>query len=272
MTTFDSWDSYFADNPRDSKIAEDQRVLRNLLGATDPAKLAEQERVITMRRVFELERNPIDGAFDFDHHRALHRHIFKDVYEWAGEPRTVDMGKTHRLWPAATLAPSAPGIYSAIAKDNYLRDMEPDQFTNRLAEHWGEVNVLHAFREGNTRSQRAFFSQLADQAGYVLDGPYLEAHYRDFNVAREAAMVTGRSDTFAVFLKGAVHRKPGGRPDGGGASGPAPESDPDLAKAERLLSAGQGFSNPRDLRRQPSPASTFGATRAPGRGSGARLR
>jgi len=109
---------------------------------------------------------------------------------------------------------SAPRIYGAIAKDNYLRGMEPDQFTGRLAEHWGEVNVLHAFREGNTRSQRAFFSQLADHAGYVLDGPYLEGHYRDFNIAREAAMVTGRSDQFADFLQGAVHRKPDGGPVG----------------------------------------------------------
>lgn len=122
-----------------------------------------------MLRVNELEQGfvAVHGQFDFDHHRAIHRHIFRDVYEWAGEPRTVDMGKTHRLWPAATLVQSAPGIYGAIAKDNYLRDMEPDQFVGRLAEHWGEVNVLHAFREGNTRSQRVFFSQLADQAGYM---------------------------------------------------------------------------------------------------------
>ena len=207
MTRFDSWDSYFADNPRDSKIAEGQRVLRNLLGATDPATLAEQERAITMRRVFELERNPSEGAFDFDHHRVIHRYIFRDVYEWAGEPRAVDMGKTHRLWPSATLVQSAPGIYGAIAEDNYLRGMEPDQFAGRLAEHWGEVNVLHAFREGNTRSQRAFFGQLADRAGYVLDGPYLEARYRDFNITREAAVVTGRADQFAAFLLGAMRRK-----------------------------------------------------------------
>lgn len=120
------------------------------------------------------------------------------------------MGKTHRLWPAASLVQSASRIYGAIAEDSCLRGMEPDQFTGRLAEHWGEINVLHAFREGNTRSQRAFFSQLADQTGYVLDGPYLEQHYQDLAIAREAAMVTGRSDTFAAFLYDAVHRKPGG--------------------------------------------------------------
>lgn len=141
MTQFDSWDSYFDDNPRDPKIAERRRVLRNLIGASNPGDLAEQEKRITMLRVNELEQGfvAVHGQFDFDHHRAIHRHIFRDVYEWAGEPRTVDMGKTHRLWPAATLVQSAPGIYGAIAKDNYLRDMEPDQFVGRLAEHWGEV-------------------------------------------------------------------------------------------------------------------------------------
>ena len=206
MTRFDSWDSYFNDNPRDPSIAEDQRVLRNLLGATTARDLAEQEKRITLHRVDELEAGDvrIDGNFDFDHHRAIHRHIFSDVYEWAGEPRTVDMSKTHRLWPAINIVDAAPSVYGAIARDGYLQNMEPDQFVSRLAEHWGEVNVLHAFREGNTRSQRAFFAQLADQAGYTLDGAYLEQHYREFNATRETAMTTGRSEQFAAFLADAV--------------------------------------------------------------------
>ena len=66
---------------------------------------------------------------------------------------------------------------------------------------------LHPFREGNGRSQRAFFHQLADQAGYVLDGAYLEKHYKDFNTAREDAMLTSKSDQLAEFLKPAVQPK-----------------------------------------------------------------
>jgi hypothetical protein len=101
----------------------------------------------------------------------------------------------------------AQGVYGAIARDGYLRDMESDQFAARLGEHWGEVNVLHAFREGNTRSQRAFFSQLADQAGYTLDGTYLEQRYREFNTTREIAMLSGDSTQFGSFLRGAVQRR-----------------------------------------------------------------
>lgn len=137
MTTFNSWDSYFDDDPRNPKIAEDQRVLRNLLGATTAHDLAEQEKRITLMRVNQLENKTvqIDGNFDFEHHRAIHRHIFGDVYEWAGEPRTVEMAKTHRLWPAESIVASAPDVYGAIARDDYLRDMEPDQFAARLAKH-----------------------------------------------------------------------------------------------------------------------------------------
>jgi cell filamentation protein len=209
MTAFDSWDSYFTDDPRDPRIAEDQRVLRNLLGATSAHDLAETEKRVTLARVNELEQGfvRIEGGFDFDHHRAIHRHIFGDVYEWAGEPRTVDMSKTHRLWPAESIVASAPSVYGAIARDGFLRDMEPAQFAAHLGEHWGEVNVLHAFREGNTRSQRAFFSQLADQAGYTLDGTYLEQRYREFNTNREIAMLSGDSTQLGAFLRGAVSQK-----------------------------------------------------------------
>jgi cell filamentation protein len=94
------------------------------------------------------------------------------VYWWAGDPRTVDMSKAHHLWPAESIVASSPSVYGAIARDGFLRDMRLDQFAARLGEHWGDVNVLHAFRERNTRSQRAFFSQLAEQAGHTLDGTY----------------------------------------------------------------------------------------------------
>ena len=67
--------------------------------------------------------------------------------------------------------------------------------------------VLHAFGEGNTRSQRAFFQDLCLGAGYVLDGAYLEANFGAFNTALESAMITGHSEGFAEFLADAAHRK-----------------------------------------------------------------
>lgn len=204
MTRFDTWDSYFLDDARDLRIPEKSRVLRNLLQIGDAATLAHEERAITLARVAELERSPIHGAFDFEHHCAIHAYIFGDVYEWAGHPRAVDMGKTHRLWPARDITAQAPLTYGAIADEDFLRGLGHDDFVHRLAEHWGEVNVLHAFREGNTRSQRVFFGQLCEQAGFTLSGDYLEAHFDEFTATREAAMVTANSEKFATFLQPAV--------------------------------------------------------------------
>lgn len=206
MTRFDTWDAYFTDNPRDRRIREDQRVLRNLIGASSATELAAQEKRITLLRVLQIERGEvtIGGTFDFAHHRANHAHIFGDVYEWAGQPRTVDMSKTHRLWSAAGIQAQTSITYGPVAAEHYLRGLDHATFATRLAEHWDEANVLHAFREGNTRSQRVFFALLCAQAGYVLDGAYLEAHYDDFIRTRESAMLIADSTGFGEFLAGAI--------------------------------------------------------------------
>ncbi|KZL29763.1 hypothetical protein A3852_29705 [Rhodococcus qingshengii] len=65
-------------------------VLRNRLGYTDPHTLAQAEALIAATRMAELAANPIDGHFDFAHLQAIHRHLLGDLYEWAGEIRTID--------------------------------------------------------------------------------------------------------------------------------------------------------------------------------------
>lgn len=75
----------------------------------------------------------------------------------------------HAYYPAGpALTAAAEAEYARIAGANYLRGMERGAFVTELAERWGELNVVHSFREGNTRTQFAFFSQLCTQAGYRL--------------------------------------------------------------------------------------------------------
>jgi cell filamentation protein len=76
-------------NPRDP-YKEPSGVLRNRLGISDPAELAEYERDLAFFRVVELELSPLEGRFDFEHLRAIHRYILQDIFDWAGELRTVD--------------------------------------------------------------------------------------------------------------------------------------------------------------------------------------
>ena len=68
-------------------------VLRNLLGITDLDELDQVEAALSASRLIDLERQRLPGMYDLDHLRAFHRYILGDVYEWAGELRTVSIAK-----------------------------------------------------------------------------------------------------------------------------------------------------------------------------------
>lgn len=143
-------------------------VLRNRLGITDPAELARAEAELTALRLVELRRTPVPGGYDLEHLRGFHRFIFGDVYDWAGEPRTVSIGKGHLFCLPQHIDSFAADIFGRLAGWRYLRGLERDEFLDRLAELLAHINALHPFREGNGRTQRAFLTQLAQDAGYQL--------------------------------------------------------------------------------------------------------
>ncbi|MEG9225471.1 Fic/DOC family protein [Aeromicrobium sp. Sec7.5] len=182
-------------------------------GETDPDVLRVLEEGAALVRLTELSRDPIEGAFDYDHMKAIHRHVFQDVYEWAGEERVAPVGQFmnkdgHAYYPAGpALSEAAHAEYAKIAAADFLHDLGPDEFVDELAERWGEVNVIHSFREGNTRTQFAFFSQLAEQAGYEFDtaqfaigSPLRE----EFVQARFHGQDTGNNDRLAAVLRQVV--------------------------------------------------------------------
>jgi cell filamentation protein len=68
-------------------------VLRNLLGITDPAELARAEAALSASRLIDLELRRLPGRYDLAHLQAFHRYILGDVYDWAGQLRTVSIAK-----------------------------------------------------------------------------------------------------------------------------------------------------------------------------------
>ncbi len=145
-------------------------VLINKPGITDPLALEAFEADATAIRMLELLQVPIAGSFNVEHLRAIHRHLFQDVYEWAGDFRLVDISR------GASRFANFPLIEGYLAKclaqlshEGFLCGAGPDQFINRLAFYMGEINAAHPFREGNGRVQRVFCAQLALNAGYFID-------------------------------------------------------------------------------------------------------
>jgi cell filamentation protein len=155
-----SWDPY---------LDLQSGVLRNRLGITDAAELARAEAELTSYRLIELRADPLPGGYDLPHLQAFHRHIFGDVYDWAGELRTVSLGKGGALFCFPQhLVPTAGEVFARLARDHHLRGRDHAGFVDGLTALLAEVNALHPFREGNGRTQRAFLAQLARDAGYRI--------------------------------------------------------------------------------------------------------
>jgi len=159
-------------------------ILRNLADIRDRDLLRDFEIEWTTQRLSE----GLPAAELTPHgYQAIHRHIFQDVYPWAGEIRTVTLHK-----PGATfclpqyIGPELAKRFDIIASENFLKGSIPSDFAKRAAEHVSELNVIHPFREGNGRTNRAFMKLLAQRAGHelalqtILPGEWLEASRTSF--------------------------------------------------------------------------------------------
>ena len=161
MSRYDGSDSY---------TYPDSEILRNKANLRDQVALDAFEADATAIRLLELFEHPIAGEFDLTHLQAIHKHLFQDVYDWAGQLRTVDISKGSSRFGNCELIESYLGQQLAkLSGENILIGLQPVSFIQRLAHYMGEINAAHPFREGNGRVQRAFCAQLAEQAGYFID-------------------------------------------------------------------------------------------------------
>ena len=145
-------------------------VLINKLDIRDGQKLAQVEADITKLRIAQWEMRPPVGTFNFEHYKAIHQHLFSDLYDWAGQIRTVNLAKkgTH-FCPAPEIEFQGKLIFDRLQKLDHLRGMEHSIFVEELTDFYCSTNELHPFREGNGRTQRLFLSQLSRNAEYGLN-------------------------------------------------------------------------------------------------------
>jgi cell filamentation protein len=157
----------------DTACYPNSTVLVNHLGIQDAEELAEVEKALTESRAALFE--PDFSAFDLATLQAIHRHLFQDIYPWAGELRTVDISKGNtRFCTAAYIEKEANKLLRKLANEDCLVDLPLPALLERLADYYCELNVIHPFREGNGRTQRLFFDLIAINAGYGLDWSQVE--------------------------------------------------------------------------------------------------
>jgi cell filamentation protein len=147
-------------------------VLRNMLELTDQNELDEFE--IAMFVIRSEEAWPA-GNLDVAHYLALHHHLFQDVYDWAGETRTVRIGKGGKwfCYPEHIQAQLNRAFQILSSADCFV-GLAPAAFANQAAHLLAEINAVHPFREGNGRTQLTFLAVLAEHVGLPFNEDVLD--------------------------------------------------------------------------------------------------
>jgi cell filamentation protein len=150
---------------------ENTNVLINKFDIHDPILLNNAERQITALKIAEFEKSPVSGKLDLPYLKKIHKFIFEDIYNWAGEIREGDfLIKGDSIFCRAMYIESmAADIYNKLKSEAFLKNLNKSDFISRLAFYMGEINALHPFREGNGRTARIYFRQLCKNAGYQLN-------------------------------------------------------------------------------------------------------
>lgn len=175
----------------DPYVYPNSTILKNLLDVRDAKALTAKEYTLTLGRRAEMQegKGPT-GNFDLTHLQAIHRYLFQDVYDWAGELRTVEISKAASSFhPVKYIPQAAKYTFNLLADGDLLQNsaVADAAFVEQISEIFTLLNEIHPFREGNGRAARAFLDQVAAKTNRVLawrnvgNDEWLRASIESFN-------------------------------------------------------------------------------------------
>ena len=169
-------------------------ALDNKLGLTSSADLAREEERISKKKAAQLFDRKLLDTFDvgtFAGLASIHKYLFEDIYDFAGELRTVNIAKGNFRF--------APLMYLQAALENI--DIMPQSNFDEIVEKYVEMNIAHPFREGNGRSTRIWLDHiLKNKIGKVVD--WSKVDQDDYLLAMEHSPI--KDVEIKVLLKGAL--------------------------------------------------------------------
>jgi cell filamentation protein len=176
-------------------------VPRNIPDLRNVAALELFEAAVTAERAGE----PLPaGGLGVRHYQTIHRHLFQDVYRWAGKFRTIRMAKDNSTFCYPEFIPAEMRrVFGWLKAEKFLRNPAPGAFAAGAAHFLAELNAIHPFREGNGRTQFAFTLLLAVRAGHPLDLGRLDPSRF---LAAMIASFNGDERALAIVLQDLVSR------------------------------------------------------------------
>jgi cell filamentation protein len=151
-------------------------ILRNKFSLADQKSLDRAEADSVSVRSILLQLNPLKGNFDSEHLKAIHSYLFRDVYEWAGQFRTIPLAKSEDIRGGRVIRFTSPNliekelrqVFDELTARHFLKGLSRREFAHNIAALLSEINRIHPFREGNGRTQRQFLRQLGNSLGFKL--------------------------------------------------------------------------------------------------------
>ena len=178
-------------------------VLINKLDIRNETTLDEAETLATYINATKLEEQPLEGEFDFAHYCAIHHFLFSDLYDWAGQIHTVNISKKGPFFcPAENIEQQAQLVFQRLTDCNFFCDLPHEAFVDEIVDFYCVTNLLHPFREGNGRTQRAFLTQLIRAAGYDINWSEVDTDLLMFATIQSA---NGLTDLLRNILSEAIN-------------------------------------------------------------------
>ncbi|MEX9253966.1 putative adenosine monophosphate-protein transferase Fic [Pseudenterobacter timonensis] len=183
---------------RDPYLYPGLNVMRNRLSIRQAERLEQAAYELTALRAATMPLGP--AVRGLPHLCAIHKHLYQDIFEWAGAIREVDIyqGDT-RFCHFDYIENEGNALMQALEEEGYLTGLEREEFIARLSHYYCEINVLHPFRIGNGVAQRIFFEQLAIHAGYQLSWQGIDPDA--WAAANQSGAMGDLNDLIAIFSK-----------------------------------------------------------------------
>lgn len=157
-------------NALKSDCYEGTTCLINKFDIKDENILKDLETTVTFCKITEYSLNPLLNTFDVNHYKAIHKYLFEDIYDWAGEYRTVDMSKKGTSFAKTeSIDELMTKCFARLQNNNCFQDLDFDNFVDSIVDFYCVTNMIHPFREGNGRTQRLFLTQLINLNNYSID-------------------------------------------------------------------------------------------------------
>jgi cell filamentation protein len=159
--------SYFSE--QDQQYQVKSGILKNIPALADQKNLEEFESRATTLRLFETEEFISKNKIDFEMWKNIHKILFQDVYDWAGQIRNVQMSKGSTIFAHPQfIEKEANKIFGNLAGENFLQNLAHKFFCQRLAHYHTELNALHPFREGNGRTLKLLLNEVARRNNFYI--------------------------------------------------------------------------------------------------------